>query len=143
MVVGPRKREGSRRAEAASAGLWRAENAAAGKDPLTRRKNPQCAHTQAALGPPSWGCGVTPHVHYMHDRWSVGVPPLAPPLPTLVAVAYRSLPRLAPPGGWRFRFLPLFVTYLELNRHCISRKRENADHKKGPFLFARLADKRG
>jgi len=56
-VVGPRKREGSERAEDASAGLWCAENAAA----------------------------------------------------------------------WRFRFLPLFVTYLELNRHGISRKRENAE----------------
>ena len=89
MVVGPRKREGSRRAEAASfcaAGLWRAENAADGKNPLARRENPQCAHTQAALGPPG-GVG-TPYVHFMHDRWSVGVPPLAPPLPTLVAVAY-------------------------------------------------------
>ena len=54
-------------------------------------------HTTAALGPPG---GVrTPYVHFMHDRWSVGVPPLAPPLPTLVAVAYRSLPRLAPRGG--------------------------------------------
>ena len=97
MVVGPRKREGSGRAEDAYAGLWRAENAADGKNPLARRENPQCAHTQAALGPPG-GVG-TPYVHFMHDRWSVGVPPLAPPLPTLVAVAYRSLPRLAYRGG--------------------------------------------
>ena len=104
-------------------GVQRTRRMAKTRLPVAR--NPQCAHTQAALGPPG-GVG-TPYVHFMHDRWSVGVPPLAPPLPTLVAVAYRSLPRLAPRGGWRFRFLPLFVTYLELNRHGISRKRENAE----------------
>ena len=97
MVVGPRKREGSERAEMLLlvSGLQRTRRMAKTRLPVAR--NPQCAHTQAALGPPG-GVG-TPYVHFMHDRWSVGVPPLASPLPTLVAVAYRSLPRLAPRGG--------------------------------------------
>ena len=128
MVVGPRKREGSERAEDASAGLWRAENAADGKNPLARREKPA---VRAYSGRPgaSWGCGDP--LCSLHARPMVGRCPAPRSTSPHARRCRLSLPSAAcPAGGWRFRFLPLFVTYLELNRHGISRKRENAEHKR-------------
>ena len=125
MVVGPRKREGSERAEDACAGLWRAENAADGKNPLARREKPA---VRAYSGRPgaSWGCGNP--LCSLHARPMVGrcpAPRSTSPHARCCRLAFPSA--VCSPQGLRFRFLPLFVTYLELYRHGISRKRENAD----------------
>ena len=99
-----------------------------------RHKTPQCAHM--ARSGASWGCLVTPLLtpllpvvspgtHYMFDRCPTPRSTCAPRFDA-ISRALPSSTELAE-GGGRFRFLPLFVTYLELNRHGISRKRENAE----------------
>ena len=98
-----------------------------------RHKTAQCAHTDRSVwgplgvwGDPPLSVG-SPHVHTCAtDDRSVSRPSLhASPHACRCRLAFPSA--VCSPQGPRFRFLPLFVTYLELNRHSISRKRENAD----------------
>ena len=131
MVVGPRKREGSRRAEAASACLWRAEDAAACRTSSCPSQKPAVRAYRPLWGPLGvWGdplCPLGPPM-FTHVRPMIGrcpAPRSTSPHACCCRLAFPSA--VCSPRGLRFRFLPLFVTYLELNRHGISRKRENAD----------------
>ena len=127
----PRKREGSRRAEAASACLWRAENAAACRTHSCPSQKPAVRAYRPLWGPLGvWGdplCPLGPPM-FTHVRPMIGrcpAPRSTSPHACCCRLAFPSA--VCSPRGLRFRFLPLFVTYLELNRHGISRKRENAD----------------